>query len=69
LRNAVVQLVDSNGNIRTSRTSTFGYYRFFEIEAGQTVIVSVTSKRYQFMPQTISLLESLTDVDFTPHIK
>jgi hypothetical protein len=69
LRNAVVQLVDSNGNIRTSRTSTFGYYRFFEIEAGQTVIVSVTSKRYQFTPQTISLLESLTDVDFTPHIK
>ncbi len=69
LRNAVVHLVDSNGVIRTSRTSTFGYYRFFEIEAGQTVIISVTSKRYEFMSQTISLSETLTDVDFTPHIK
>lgn len=65
LRNAVVYLTKANGETISTRTTTFGYYRFDGLEAGQTVIVGVSSKRYQFAPQVIDLTESLTNVDFT----
>lgn len=64
LRNAVVVLTDSNGVSRRALTSTFGYYRFFDIPAGQTYTISVSSKRYTFRPQVISVTDELTDLDF-----
>ncbi len=66
LSNAIVQLTDTAGITRTSRTSSFGYYRFNEIESGQIVIIGVNSKGYQFQLQVISVNESLTDIDFVP---
>lgn len=66
LRNAIVVLTDSLGSIRTARTASFGYYRFDEIEVGQTVIVTVHSKLFQFTPQVISVNESLSNLDFVP---
>jgi plastocyanin domain-containing protein len=65
LTNATVILTDSNRNIQTTRTSTFGYYRFDEVEAGQTYIFSVRSKRYQFTPQVVTVMEDLSDLNFT----
>jgi Carboxypeptidase regulatory-like domain len=66
LMNASVSLTDSNGITRTARTSSFGYYRFNEIESGQIVIIAVKSKRYQYQSQVISVDENLTEVNFTP---
>lgn len=67
LSNAIVYLADtSSGNIRTTRTGSFGYYRFDEIQAGQTVVIGVNSKRYQFEPRVLSIAEDLTDLDFLP---
>ena len=66
LRNARVYLTEASGEIRSTITNPFGYYHFYEIEAGQTVILTVTSKRYQFAPQVLSLVEGLTDVNFIP---
>ena len=65
LRNAIITLTDSTGNVRTARTGTFGYYRFDDIEAGQTVVINVTSKRFHFTPRVISVTDELTGVDFT----
>lgn len=65
LRNAVVTLTNAAGDTRTARTSTFGFYRFDEIGAGQTVIVGVRSKLYQFSPQVINLNDNVSGVDFT----
>ena len=65
LRNAVVELTDTNGQTRMTRTSTFGYYRFDEIEVGQTIVLSVRAKRYQFNSQVVSVSENLEDVNFT----
>ncbi|MGH9949215.1 MAG: LamG domain-containing protein, partial [Pyrinomonadaceae bacterium] len=64
---AIVLLEDSNGNARSALTSTFGYYRFENVEAGETYILNVRSKRYQFADPTrvISVFDNLTDVDFT----
>jgi len=63
LRNAIVTLTDSNGTTRAAITSSFGYYQFDEIAAGQTYIVSVASKRYTFAPLTITVTDAITDLD------
>ncbi|HMT08537.1 MAG TPA: carboxypeptidase-like regulatory domain-containing protein [Pyrinomonadaceae bacterium] len=64
LRNAVVTLTDVNGNVRTARTSAFGYYQIDEIPTGQTVVVGVQSKLYQFAPRTLTVGDAITDLDF-----
>ncbi|MBL8181612.1 MAG: carboxypeptidase regulatory-like domain-containing protein, partial [Blastocatellia bacterium] len=63
LRNAVVHLTDANGQVQTTRTSAFGYYRFDDVESGQTVVISVTSKQYSFAQRIINLTDSVTDLD------
>ena len=64
LRNAVVILTDQNGNTRSARTSAFGYYHLEDIEAGQTVIISVVSKRFTFIPQIVNVNDNLSELDF-----
>ncbi len=64
LRNAEVTLLNSNGTIMTARTTNFGYFSFDGIASGQSVIISVRSKRYTFAPQVISLQDSATDLNF-----
>jgi hypothetical protein len=66
LVNAVVLLTDASGNSRTARTSAFGYYFFDDIQAGQTFIVTVSSKRFRFGPQIITVIDAVTDLNFTP---
>lgn len=65
LVNAFVILTDINGNSRTARTNSFGYYRFDDVEVGQTYIVAVRSKQFQFTPQIISVNDNIRDLDFT----
>ena len=64
LTNAVVTLTDSNGETRTARTGSFGYYRFDDLEAGETYIVSVISKRFSFTTQIVTANENISDLDF-----
>lgn len=63
---AQVQMTDSAGQTHYAMTNPFGYYRFEAIEAGQSVIVRVLSKRYRFNEpvQIISLGDSAFDVNF-----
>jgi hypothetical protein len=64
LRNAQVSLVDQDGNSRTITTSSLGYFRFTEVAPGQTYTVRVASKRYRFVPQTLAVNGSVTDLIF-----
>jgi len=64
LRNAVVSIIDMNGVRRTATTSSFGYYRFDDVEAGSTHLFSVSSKRYRYTPHIVQVFDTLTDVDF-----
>lgn len=63
---ARVTLVDGSGQTFYALTNPFGYYRFDGIEAGQAVVVSISSKRYRFSNpvQVISLGDSAFDVNF-----
>ena len=64
LSGAVVSLVDQTGQTRTTRTNSFGYYRFDEIDVGSTVVLSVTSRRYTFTPQVISVTDEIENLNF-----
>jgi hypothetical protein len=63
---AIVTLTDQAGNIRTTRTATFGYYQFTDIEVGQTVILTVISKKYIFQPQVVFVSDEISGLDFYP---
>ena len=65
LRNARVVLTDAIGNSRTALTTSFGYYRFDDVAAGQTYIISVASKRFQFAPQVITVSEEIENLNFS----
>lgn len=64
VRNAQVFLTESNGTVRMARTGSFGYFDFTNIASGQTVIVSVFSKRYTFSSQVVLLFESAAELNF-----
>ncbi|CAN5445335.1 hypothetical protein BH10ACI3_BH10ACI3_07550 [soil metagenome] len=66
IRNVIVTLTEQNGRSRSVLTSSFGYYHFEGIQAGQTVLVSVASKRYSFANSTqiVSMVDNLSDINF-----
>ncbi len=62
---AQVLLTDSTGATRSVLTSSFGFYRFEDVEVGQTYILSVRHKSYVFAPQIISVNEEISDLVLT----
>jgi len=64
LRNAQVVLTEANGTVHTARTSSFGLYSFDGIQSGQTVTVSIVSKRYVFNTEVVSVQDNISDLDF-----
>ncbi len=66
--NAALTLINSaTGEVRTARTNPFGYYRFEDVSAGETYIVTVKSKTYSFSnaSKVISISENVGDLNFT----
>ena len=67
IRNVWITLTDSSGNVRTAVTSSFGYFSFDDVSAGETYIISAFAKRFTFNQPTrvLSVNDGLADVDFT----
>jgi hypothetical protein len=42
-------------------------FRFTNVTAGESYILSVSSKRYTYAPQMIAVNEDLTELSFAPH--
>lgn len=63
---ANLELINAAGETRVVRTNTFGYYRFADVPAGETYIVTVRAKRYRFEPdvQLVNAAQNLTDINF-----
>lgn len=59
---ASVTLTDHQGNSQTTRTNPFGYFRFFDIEAGQSYVIGVSAKGHRFTQQFVSINENLEDL-------
>lgn len=64
IRGAVVMLANEQGMVRMAATSSFGYFRMDDVPTGATYIVTIGSKRYQFAPQVITLVDDLTELEF-----
>jgi hypothetical protein len=64
---AYVYLTNSRGETRIVQTSAFGYYKFDEVSAGETYIISVFHRLYQFQSQSITVNEAVENVDFAPY--
>lgn len=56
----------SSGQVFVARSSAFGYYRFDDVPAGGTYILTLRSKRFTFAnnPRVISVTDDLSEVDF-----
>ena len=66
IRNASVKLTGADGAIRFAQTGSFGYYRFTEVEVGETYVLEVSSKRFTFAAPTrvLSVRDEIADADF-----
>jgi len=64
LRNALVTMTDQRGMTRTVATGSFGYYTFSGAPAGESFVLSVSSKRFRFVSRIIEVFDNLTNVDF-----
>lgn len=64
LANARVTLTDSSGAIFSTLTDEFGFYEFSDVAAGETVIIEVKSKRYNYPVQVLNLSEETTALNF-----
>lgn len=64
LRNASVAITNAAGNVMYARSNAFGYFRFDEVDSGQTYVISVASKRFTFTPRVVNVTGELSEVDF-----
>jgi hypothetical protein len=66
IKNVQITLIDSNGNQRTATTTSFGYYHFDDVTAGETVTLSAKARRFKFAQSSIvrTMNESISDADF-----
>ncbi len=66
IANAQLRLTDEGGNVRTALSGPFGYFKFDGVPVGQNYTVSISAKRYNFVPSSIvrTVNENISDVDF-----
>ena len=66
LRNVAVTITSQSGVVRSTLSTTFGYYTFGEVEAGETYILTVHSTRHTFAEpiRTIHVADEITDANF-----
>lgn len=67
LPGATVTLASSDGVVRSTITSPFGYYVFDQVSTNETYIITASAKRNRFTPQVIFLQGEMDDVNFTPN--
>lgn len=63
---AHITIINQNGESRTMLTNQFGYYRFDEVEVGETYIFTVRAKGYQFnqSAQVHTIVGETEDINF-----
>jgi hypothetical protein len=66
---ARVTITGANGENRTVRTNSFGYFRIENVAAGQSYTIGVTAKGYSFAPQIVSVLDAVAELEFVNNEK
>jgi hypothetical protein len=65
IRNVQI-ILTGNNVVRTAQTTSFGNFRFDEVEIGQTYILQIVSKRFVFTNPTriLNVQEDIADANF-----
>lgn len=63
--NAQVTLTDTRGEVRVTRSNSYGYFKFTDVMAGESYVIAVKSKQYRFASQVINVVEDLDEVNLT----
>ncbi|MFM9903951.1 MAG: CSLREA domain-containing protein [Pyrinomonadaceae bacterium] len=66
LRSARVSITDQNGSVRITTTTARGFFHFEDVETGHTYVIAVNSKRYNFSPRVVQIVDNISDLDFLP---
>ena len=72
IRNARITLTHlATGETTSALSSSFGYYRFDDVQVGHLYLISIESKRFVFEPNSrvISLLDEITNEDFVGDLR
>ena len=66
VRNIIVTLTAPTGMVRSTLSSSLGYYTFDDVAAGEIYLISVYAKRYTFPEptRTVHVADEVTDADF-----
>lgn len=66
IRNVLIIMINSSGIERVAASTTFGYFSFQEVAAGETYIFTARGKRFTFSrnTQARSITEDTTDINF-----
>jgi hypothetical protein len=63
LPNTRVNLIDPQGVVRVATSSSFGEYLFTNLPTGQAYLITVSSKRFRFAPQNVTLNGNVTGLN------
>jgi hypothetical protein len=66
LTGAVVRLTDQNGATRSVTTGRLGSFAFADVDPGQTYVMSVGSRRFNFTPRVIQVVDNVVDLEIVP---
>lgn len=61
---ARVSMTDPAGATRTVLTNSFGHFTFADVPVGATYIFQVSSKRYVFAPQPVTVTDEVSELNF-----
>ncbi len=64
IRRATVILASGNGMVRTASTNAYGFFVFADVPVGETYVLNVSHKNYQFNQRVLNLSDDLIDLDF-----
>ncbi len=63
--NTQITMTDSRGEMRTTRSNPYGYFRFTDVPAGEAYTVNIRSKQYTFTTQVVNVSQNLDNLIFT----
>ncbi|MDI1243353.1 MAG: carboxypeptidase-like regulatory domain-containing protein, partial [bacterium] len=63
---ALVELNSAKGEPLSARTNTFGYFRFKEVEVGESYVMTVSARGFNFAPLFLSVNDNIDGLIITP---
>jgi len=61
---AQLTMTNSQGENFYARSNGFGYFKFTDVQAGETYVITVKSKQYTFAAQVVNAAQDLTGLVF-----